>query len=102
MSINYNNIKDLVNLLYDFVYTKNKTIFDNYEYKKFEPSNININDLIKEDIDRQSILNNSFGNKENFKIINITKENEKKLILKKYFIDFPLTLVIQKYEKKYQ
>ena len=99
MSINYNNIKDLVKLLYDFVYTNDKTIFDNYEYRRFEPSNITIDDLIKTDIDKQLIINNSFGNKENFKIIEVTKDKDKKLILKKYFKDFPLTLIIQQFKK---
>ncbi len=96
MSIDYNNIKDLVKLLYEFVYTNNKEIFDNYEYIKFEPDKINLDDLIKKDIDKQIILASSFGNKENFKFIAKTKN---KIILKKYFKDFPLTLVIQKFKK---
>ena len=45
------------------------------------------------------ILASSFGNKENFKIINVTKNKRSKIILKKYFKDFPLTLVIQKFNK---
>ena len=99
MSIDYNNIKDLVKLLYEFVYTSDKKIFDNYEYIKFEPDKINLDDLIKKNIDKQLILASSFGNKENFKIINVTKNKRSKIILKKYFKDFPLTLVIQKFNK---
>ena len=94
MSIDYNNIKSLVNLLYEFVYNKNNKINDNYSYIKLDPTKITINDLIKKDLDYQNILNTNFENKENFKIINFIENNDKKIILKKYFKDFPLTIVI--------
>jgi len=66
MSINYNNIKDLVNLLYEFVYQKDKKILDDYEYKRLNPEDIKLDDLIKENIDKQSIINSVLGTKENF------------------------------------
>ena len=46
MSINYNNIKDLISLLYEFVYEQKKTTYSNYVYKKFDYSNIKMDDLI--------------------------------------------------------
>ena len=103
MSINYNSIKDLVNLLYDFVYGQNKDIYQNYTYEKLNPESITLNELIKNDIDYQVILSNSFGEKQNFKLISsIFGGLVKKVILKKYFKDFPLTVVIQQFNEKYQ
>jgi surfactin synthase thioesterase subunit len=40
MSINYNSIKDLTNLLYEFIRSKNKFIFENYEYMHQQPFEI--------------------------------------------------------------
>jgi hypothetical protein len=98
MSINYNKIKDLVLLLYNFVYKQDELINLNYIYEKLDITNININDLIGTEFDYQTILNSNYDSKENFKIKNIFGDKElKKIILKKYFKDYPLTLVIQKY-----
>ena len=36
MSINYNKIKDLVILLYKYVYEHDKTLLANYGYEKFD------------------------------------------------------------------
>ena len=98
MSINYNNIKDLVLLMYDYVYKKDTKILTNYNYEKLDSNNIKIDDLIGINFDYQYILNSNYEKKENFKIINILgDEKYKKVILKKYFKEFPLTIIIQKY-----
>jgi hypothetical protein len=103
MSINYNSIRDLVNLLYDFVYSKDKTTYQNYIYEKLNPESITLNDLIKTNVDYQVILSNSFGEKENFKLMaNLFSGLVKKVALKKYFKDFPLTLIIQQHNDKYK
>ncbi len=103
MSINYNNIKDLVNLLYDFVYEKNKDISQNYTYERLNPEDINLNALLKHDLDYQMVLSNAYGEKENFKVMaTVFGGLLKKVILKKYFKDFPLTVVIQQHNDKYK
>ena len=96
MSIDYNNIKKLIELLYEIVYNPNKDTFEKYIYKPFNPLKITIKDLIKDKFDYQYILNSSFNSKDNFKIIDIISD---KIIIKKYFKDFPITIMIQKYEK---
>jgi hypothetical protein len=99
MSINYNIIKDLVLLLHKFVYKNDNYISSNYIYRKFDLENIKIDDLIGNDLDYQSILNSNYNTKENFKIKNIFGDIQfKKIILKKYFKEFPVTLIIQKYK----
>ena len=99
MSINYNKIKDLVFLLYEFVYNKNDLIYLDYVYEKFDWENIKIEDLISTNLDYQIILNSNYDKKDNFKIINIFGDKIfKKIVLKKYFKDYPLTLIIQKYK----
>ena len=99
MSINYNKIKDLVDLLYEFVYRKEGSIVSNYMYDKFDWENIKIDDLIGENLDYQIVLSSNYDSKENFKIKNIFGDNTyKKIILKKYFKEHPLTLIIQKYK----
>ncbi len=103
MSINYNSIKDLVNLLYEFVYEKKKDTYQNYSYEKLNPENITLNELIKNNVDYQVILSNSFGEKQNFKLMSsIFGGLVKKVILKKYFKDFPLTVIIQQFNENYQ
>jgi hypothetical protein len=98
MSIDYNNINKLIELLYEMVYNNNEDTFEKYIYKAFDPSNIKINDLIKNNFDYKIILNSSFNSKDNFKLIDNTSN---KIILKKYFKNFPVTIMIQKYDKKY-
>lgn len=111
MSINYNNTVELVNFLYKFIYEKDSTFKDEYLYTILKPEMINLNTLIKDDnYEYQFILNSSFDKKENFKIINIINNNIlnnddinfKKIILKKYFKNFPLTMIIQKHSNKYK
>ena len=98
MSINYNNVNDLVSLMYKFVYEKDSTILSNYNYEKLNWENISIDDLIGKKFDYQYVLNSNYNTKENFKIINIIGNGAyKKIILKKYFKEFPLTVVVQKY-----
>jgi hypothetical protein len=98
MSNYYNDINNLINLLYDFVYLKDKNTLNKYHFENLDPSNIDIYDLIKKDFDYKEVLDKSFKGKENFKILSIIPdENNKKIILKKYFKDFPLTIIIQKY-----
>ena len=99
MSINYNKIKELVSLLYEFVYKKDEFAMSNYMYKKLEWENIKIEDLVGTNFDYQTILNSNYDTKENFKIKNIFGSDiYKKILLKKYFTDFPLTLIVQKYK----
>ena len=58
MSINYNNINELLDLIYKFVYNPDNDTIDNYIFKKFIPSEIKKNDLIKtDDFEYQYILN---------------------------------------------
>jgi hypothetical protein len=98
MSINYNNIKDLVSLMYKYVYDKDTTILTDYNYEKLDWENIKIDDLIGTNFNYQYILNSNYEKKDNFKIINIFDDDKyKKIILKKYFKEFPLTIVVQKY-----
>jgi hypothetical protein len=113
MSIDYNNIAELVNLLHKFVYDKDDT--DQYMYTILKPEKINMNSIIKDNsFEYQFILNSSLEKKDNFKIMTIidnnsenffvsnSKTQNKKLVLKKYFKNYPLTLVIQKHHSKYE
>ena len=100
MSINYNKIKDLVSLLYEYVYENDETTHSNYNYVKFDMADIKIEDLVGgTNLDYQTILNSNFDAKENFKIKDIFGIDQyKKIVLKKYFKDFPLTIIVQKYK----
>jgi len=112
-NIDYNNIVELVNLLYKYVYDTNDT--EKYMYTILKPEKININTIIKDNsFEYQFILNSSLEKKDNFKIMTIIDNNYeniqgsigetkyKKLVLKKYFKNHPLTLVIQKHQNKYE
>jgi len=85
MSIDYNNTIELVNILYKFVYETNKE--EEYIYTSLKPEKINMNMIIKDDsFEYQYILNSSLEKKDNFKIMSIIdNNNKKKLVLKKYF-----------------
>ncbi len=84
MSINYNSIKDLVNLLYDFVYTKKKDVYQNYTYERLDPESITLSELIKKNPDYQVVLSNAFSEKENFKVMaSLFSGLVKKVVLKK-------------------
>ena len=113
MSIDYNNIVELVNILHKFVYDKDDT--DQYMYTILKPEKINMNSIIKDNsFEYQFILNSSLEKKDNFKIMTIidnnsenffvsnSKTQNKKLVLKKYFKNHPITLVIQKHYSKYE
>jgi hypothetical protein len=113
MSIDYNNIVELVNVLHKYVYDTDNT--EQYTYNVFKPEKINMNTIIKDNsFEYQFILNSSLEKKDNFKIMTIIDNNydnisenngetkNKKLILKKYFKNHPLTLVIQKHQNKYE
>jgi hypothetical protein len=111
MSINYNNTVELVNFLYKFIYEKDDKFKDEYLYTILKPEMINLNTLIKNNYyEYQYILNSSFDKKENFKIMNIINNDilnnddisYKKIILKKYFKNYPLTMVLQKHSNKYK
>jgi hypothetical protein len=107
MSIEYNNIIELVNILYEFVYGNNK---DEYIYTILKPEKINLKTILKDNsFEYQFILNSSLENKDNFKFMTIVNndilsnnEDYKKLVIKKYFKNHPLTLVIQKHKTKYE
>ncbi len=102
MSINYNSIKDLVNLLYDFVYAKKKDVYQNYTYERLDPESITLSELIKKNPDYQVVLSNAFGEKDNFKVMaSLFSGLVKKVVLKKYFKDHPITIVIQQHNDKY-
>jgi len=108
MSIDYNNTVELVNILHKFVYDTEDV--NQYMYTILKPEKINMNTIIKDsNFEYQFILNSSLEKKDNFKIITIINNNyqsddlkNKKLVLKKYFKNFPLTLVIQKHQEKYE
>jgi hypothetical protein len=110
MSIDYNNTVELVDILYKFVYDQENS--NQYTYVVLKPEKINLNTIIKDkNFEYQYILNSSLAKKDNFKIMSIIENNfdnlqndlkYKKIVLKKYFKNFPLTLVIQKYLTKYE
>ena len=113
MSIDYNNIVELVNILHKFVYEKDDT--EQYMYTILSPDKINMNIIIKDNsFEHQFILNSSLEKKDNFKMMTIIDNNfdnisgssdetkNKKIVLKKYFKNYPLTLVIQKHLSKYE
>ncbi len=94
MSIDYNNIIELVNILYNFIYDKHDT--EQYMYNILRPEKINMNTIIKDkSFEYQFILNSSLEKKDNFKIMTIIDNNSdniqrsdgetkyKKLVLKK-------------------
>ena len=56
--IDYNNIDDITNILYDFVYNNDKK----YIFEKFNIENITLNDIVKNsNFDYSEIFKNSFG-----------------------------------------
>jgi hypothetical protein len=89
------NMNEMLDLIYNYVYNnKNK---EKYYYERLNIENINIQDLIKcEDFNYCEILKN-YGDKENYKLIN---HGNDKVIFKKYFKNYPVTLVCQKHKLK--
>jgi len=66
-NIDYNNIVELVNLLYKYVYDTNDT--EKYMYTILKPEKININTIIKDNsFEYQFILNSSLEKKDNLKL----------------------------------
>ena len=110
MSIDYNNTVELVDILYKFVYEQDNS--NQYTYIVLKPEKINFSTIIKDkNFEYQYILNSSLAKKDNFKILSIIENNfdnlqndfkYKKIVLKKYFKNYPLTLVIQKYLPKHE
>jgi len=100
-NFNYDNIDDMIELIYNFVYKGRKNIEKDYIYEKVNIENINMSRIIKHgEFDYNKILMNNFNDKKNFKLI---LEDEHKIILKKYLNSrFPITLIIQKYDNKYR
>ena len=73
MSIDYNNITELVNILHKFVYETDKT--EEYIYTILKPEKININTILKDsNFEHQYILNSALEKKDNFKIKNQNME----------------------------
>jgi hypothetical protein len=100
-NFNYDNIDDMIELIYNFVYTGRKNIEKDYVYEKVNIENIDMSRIIKQgEFDYNKILMNNFNDKKNFKLI---LEDKHKIILKKYLNSrFPITLIIQKYDNKYR
>ena len=101
MSINYNNIVELIELLYNFVYNPKNDIYNNYMYKRLDPENILLSQVLKTDtfvVDNEKILVKS-DNLENFKFIQTITNTlgEKKIILKKDLSNYLITIIIQKH-----
>ena len=95
--VDYDNIDEITNLLYEFVNTEKK----DYLFEKTNPEMITLNDIIKHNnFDYSKILNNSVIGKENIKLMEITED---KIIVKKYMKSkYPLTLVIQKFDQEFK
>ena len=91
--VDYDNIDEITNLLYEFINSKKK----DYLFEKSNPETITLNDIIKNnDFDYTKILNNSIIGKENIELIEIMED---KIIIKKNMKStYPLTLVIQKFD----
>ncbi len=100
-NFNYDNIDDMIELIYNFVYKGRKNIEKDYVYEKVNIENIDMSRIIKQgEFDYNKILMNNFNDKKNFKLI---LEDNHKIILKKYLNSrFPITLIIQKYDNKYR
>lgn len=98
MSIDYNNIDDMLNLINEFLNNSND-IASSYTYKSFTPEQININDLIKDDTFNYRMLLGSKNDDNNMKKIESFGDNKyKKVVLKKNQGKHNITLVIQEYE----
>jgi hypothetical protein len=100
-NFNYDNIDDMIELIYNFVYKERKNIEKDYVYEKLNIENIDMSRIIKQgEFDYNKILMNNFNDKNNFKLI---LEDKHKIILKKYLKSrFPITLIIQKYDNEYR
>ena len=67
MSINYNNIAELLELVQKFVYEPDNEMLESVMYKRLDPDNISLNELIKSaDFEYQYILNTSSSDKPDF------------------------------------
>ena len=92
----YDNIDDMTNLVYEFIYKSPKEYF--CEKPKIEE--IVFNDIIKSNEFDYSKILNDIDIKKNTKLIDIIEE---KIILKKDMKKtYPLILIIQKYNQKFQ
>jgi hypothetical protein len=104
MSINYNNIEELLDIIEKFVYNPDNEILENFMYKRLDPSNITFNEIIKNnDFEYHYILNTSSKDKPTIEIIDTIKDvsNNIKVITKKYLKNKPVMMIIQKNENKY-
>lgn len=100
MSINYNNVNELLDLMSKFVFESENFAIENYVYKRLDPNNITINQIIKNaDFEYQHIINTTSESKPNFKIIEKQTPHCKKIILKKNLSKHTVTMIIQKDEK---
>ena len=84
----------MLDLINNYVYLdKNK---EKYYYERLNIENININDLIQcDNSDCSYHILKKYGNDENYKLI---CDKNDKVVFKKYFIKYPITLVCQKYK----
>jgi hypothetical protein len=101
MSINYNNITELLDIIQKFVHEPDNVIFENFMYKRLDPENISLNDLVKSsNFEYQYILNTSSSDKPNFEVLDtiVDNYNNKKIILKKHLREKPILLILQKNE----
>lgn len=96
MSIDYNNIDDMLNLINDFRNNDTDKI-SSYTYKPFNPEQINIDDIVKdENFNYRMLLGSKNGNSN---IISSFGDNKnKKVIIKKNQGEYNITIIIQEYE----
>jgi hypothetical protein len=80
MSINYNNIDELLDLIQKFVYKSEKVMLENYMYKRIQPTDITLYHLVKtNDYDNSEILNEKIK----LNLIGISKDssNHQKILM---------------------
>ena len=63
-NFNYDNIDDMIELIYNFVYKGRKNIEKDYVYKKVNIENIDMSRILKQgEFDYNKILMNNFNDK---------------------------------------
>ena len=100
MNINYNDINNLINFLYEFVYNSNNETYAKYTYVKLNPSKINLNQLIHSEKDNENLINSI----KNLKLLDIFSnlsddEKLKKIVFNSQINEnFNSIIVLQKFD----